>query len=284
MMIPKRLPPRKVIGPVLADDAGADQRGRRSAMSASSPPSWCSGTPGPAGLDNHSRALHARCADRKKRMPILRYCTASPCARRHEEQLGEVALQAFPYAGFPPPSRRPDHAEVAKGSRRERPADRDRSLHPIAARWPASTRRECVGLSRKGIKVVDEMLDPQIGAWLKSLIGTGGFDGALARPPSTSFGAAWRGRPDAGAAQHGRARHPHRPGHQPDELRIHLATALKNADQGRGRRDPDPGDPLRRLPGGGGRPASGASYATPDPAGVSGSDRGPRSAAAAEVR
>jgi len=53
----------------------------------------------------------------------------------------------------------------------------------------------------KGIKVVDEMLDPQIGTWLKSLIGTGGFDGALAETAfDFAFGAAWA-RPGLTRAQ-----------------------------------------------------------------------------------
>jgi 4-carboxymuconolactone decarboxylase len=82
----------------------------------------------------------------------------------------------------------------------------------------------------KGIKVVDEMLDPAIGGWLKSLIGTGGFDGALAETAfDFAFGAAWA-RPGLTRAQRSTvvlgiliAQ-----GTNTDEIRIHLATALKN--------------------------------------------------------
>jgi 4-carboxymuconolactone decarboxylase len=81
-----------------------------------------------------------------------------------------------------------------------------------------------------GIKVVDEMLDPQIGGWLKSLIGTGGFDGALAELAfDFAFGAAWA-RPGLTRAQRSTvvlgiliAQ-----GTNSMELRIHLGTALKN--------------------------------------------------------
>ena len=58
---------------------------------------------GRPGLDNHSRALATLgVLIGKKRMPILRYYAR--IAMRQgvtEEQLGEVALQAIPYTGFP---------------------------------------------------------------------------------------------------------------------------------------------------------------------------------------
>ncbi len=81
-----------------------------------------------------------------------------------------------------------------------------------------------------GIKVVDEMLDPKIGSWLKSVIGTGGFDAALAETAlDFAFGAAWA-RPGLTRAQRSIvvlgiliAQ-----GNCANELRVHLATALKN--------------------------------------------------------